>query len=234
MIDTLMPKLKVWEVDYSFIIKNYLDPKMWKETWTLFEYKNYVFTLKISSIDTEEKKVYFKVKSNKNFWRAETIAYWLDNMKVEMLKDLINGAIFRLMENIESDEIEHTSAYKYIANSSDEEEEFLKTIAEQFLDANNVSNKDIREVYIENYVSNHSTIGDRLSGLKQEMKYKLLTDLFLVFTKSIKDETRIKAVENKITYLDNCAEILQEVEEYMQYLETEEAKTEAENNLENI
>ena len=32
-----LPVLKVYEIDYSFIIKNYLNPEMWSKTWTLFQ-----------------------------------------------------------------------------------------------------------------------------------------------------------------------------------------------------
>ena len=28
--------LKVYDIDYSFIIKNYLSPELWEKTWTLF------------------------------------------------------------------------------------------------------------------------------------------------------------------------------------------------------
>lgn len=42
--------IKKYEVDYSFIIRNYLSPKMWEKVWTLFLYKNFRFTLQINSI----------------------------------------------------------------------------------------------------------------------------------------------------------------------------------------
>ena len=46
----VLPIIKVFDVDYSFIIKNYLDPKMWQKEWTLFlleeyeEFKEYIKT----------------------------------------------------------------------------------------------------------------------------------------------------------------------------------------------
>ena len=37
--------IKRYEVDYSFIIKNYLHESLWNKKWTLFVYKNYTFYL---------------------------------------------------------------------------------------------------------------------------------------------------------------------------------------------
>ena len=34
--DKLMIDLKVYDIDYEFIIKNYTDPKLWDKTWNLF------------------------------------------------------------------------------------------------------------------------------------------------------------------------------------------------------
>ena len=39
--------LKKYDVDYSFIIRNYLSPELWKKTWTLFVYKNIRITLNL-------------------------------------------------------------------------------------------------------------------------------------------------------------------------------------------
>ena len=36
-----MLALKVYDVDYSFIIKNYLDEKLWEKEWVIFVYKKF-------------------------------------------------------------------------------------------------------------------------------------------------------------------------------------------------
>ena len=38
-----LPIIKNFEIDYSFIIKNYLNPELWHKKWNLFIYKNFVF-----------------------------------------------------------------------------------------------------------------------------------------------------------------------------------------------
>ena len=83
--------IKVYKIDYEFIIKNYLDRKLWKQIWNLFVFKDNVFTLKLSSINTKEEKIYFDVEFNKlnNQWiysKNETVLYDLNNMTIELLK----------------------------------------------------------------------------------------------------------------------------------------------------
>lgn len=46
--------LKVYDVDYSFIIKNYLASDLWQKTWTLFVYKNVRVTLDLYKIEVKK------------------------------------------------------------------------------------------------------------------------------------------------------------------------------------
>lgn len=52
-----MLALKVYDVDYSFIIKNYLDERLWEKEWTIFTYKRYEITLKLDSINVRTKTI---------------------------------------------------------------------------------------------------------------------------------------------------------------------------------
>ena len=42
-----LPQIKVYEVDYQFIIDNYTSPELWDKVWNLFVFKNYVYNLGI-------------------------------------------------------------------------------------------------------------------------------------------------------------------------------------------
>ena len=65
-----LPTIKLYKIDYEFIIKNYLDKSLWKKIWNLFIFKNNIFTLQLASIDTKEEKIYFEINFNKlnNQW----------------------------------------------------------------------------------------------------------------------------------------------------------------------
>lgn len=228
--------IKVYEIDYEFIIKNYLDRKLWKQIWNLFVFKDNVFTLKLSSINTKEEKIYFDVEFNKlnNQWiysKNETVLYDLNNMTIELLKKSINGAIFRLAEKLDTVNIEKSDIYKEIKDSACQEEEALREIAEDFLDDNGVINEDIREVYIDVYIDDNKTIDDRLSKLKENLKYNFQTELLLMICELINDNTRKNNIINNLQNKNIIKEIQDEVNEYMKYIETDNWLDEARNNL---
>ena len=56
-----LPTIKNFEIDYSFIIKNYLNPELWHKKWNLFIYKSFVFSLELNSIYVQDEKIYFHV-----------------------------------------------------------------------------------------------------------------------------------------------------------------------------
>ena len=60
-MENKLPAIKVYDIDYSFIIKNYLNPEMWQKTWTLFQYKTFVVTLRLDSINCQKEKIFFQV-----------------------------------------------------------------------------------------------------------------------------------------------------------------------------
>ncbi len=229
----MLPKLKVYEVDYSFIIKNYLNPELWKKIWNLFIFKDYVFYLVLSNIDTEKMEIWFKVKCNKNENAYEYIRYSINNMTVDFLKNLINKAIYRLIDKTEVLFIQSTEGYKYINDGKDRQEKLLTEIAENFLDNNNVTNKDIRDVYVDYYVSENLDISEKLSDYVRECKYKYLSDLWLIFANSINDKNQAEFITRQLND-DEREEIIKEVEEYLKYLDTYEAVSDFENKLEII
>lgn len=80
--------IKKYEVDYSFIIRNYLSPKMWEKVWTLFLYKNFRFTLQISNIEVEHGiGIVFKLKLYApDFDDYEFVTHNIDNSNITILK----------------------------------------------------------------------------------------------------------------------------------------------------
>lgn len=232
------PQIKVYKIDYDFIIKNYTSPKLWDKIWNLFVYKNYVFTLNLSSINVKKKQIYFELKLNSalDIWNRNietTCMYDIQNMDINDLKRIINNNMLSLIIRLEESFIESKdSTYGYISNSRDDERDRLREIAEEFLDDNNVTNSEIRDVYIDYYVDNNETIYDQLRRCKETMKYNYLTDLYLMFAELTFDDD----LKNKIIINQNkdITEIEEEVREFMEYLETEEYSEEMKDKLESI
>lgn len=240
-----LPIIKVYDVDYSFIIKNYLNPEMWSKEWTLFQYKGFVFTLNINGIDCQNEKVSFNLYLKDTLERNKYYEEWcsypnrvsryiVHSLKIEdvnFLKRRIYSEMKEAIKVLENRRCQALDEYKEIEDSKDTEKYILTEIAEKFLDENNVTNEDIRDVYIKNYIENNSRIEDKLNEFKSNNRYRLLTDLYLILAESEKDEEFVKFI---LEYDEKCVDVYEEVKEYMEYLETEECRENLADKLEDI
>ena len=235
--------LKVCDVDYSFIIKNYLDEKLWDKEWTIFIYKNFQIILRLYSIDVRQKTIWFEVeiqdgnKENKSYWtksRKDIFKYFLSTENINILKQSLNLTIFCLMQTLEEEAyIKYTEDYYKLETMRSEESEKLEEIANDFLDNEGVTNEEIREAYIGYYVDKNENVYLLIDDYLNKMKYRMITDFYIVFLQAINDKERIKIIENKISS-EELEKTFEKIKEYEEYIETEEFKEEMEQNLEEI
>lgn len=233
-----LPIIKVYNIDFDFIIKNYTDKSLWDKEWTLFVFKNYVFTIRLDRIYTRSKKIVFAIKidSDLDIWckqRQTEIEYSYENMSINFLKSLINNKMGYLIEELEKNYIEEVDeTYLEVYNNRDIEEEQLKEIAENFLDENGVYNDEIREAYIEKYVDDNQRIWDYLFEIKRNKKYTYLTELWLIYAEMNND------IELKQTIRNNnekdITNIEKEIHEFIEQLGSDEYIEEMSGNLESI
>lgn len=228
--------LKVYDINYQFILDNYLDRSLWNKTWTVFEYKRFKVEMELYSIQTYNRSLYlrFKITDENMDYETSLISVYLDNFNMKVFDKQVKGCIFDLIKTLERNNyIAKSSEYKQIENSQKEEERTLTSIAEEFLDDNNVSNEDIREAYIYTYVSNNSKISSLLYRYKESNEYKFLTELYLVVTKLMDDDTRYKLVEDAIGE-DRTKQILDEYIRYNEYASSDNYSTDMNDLLESI
>ena len=230
----MLPTLKVYNIDYEFIIKNYLSQHLWQKIWTLLQYKEHIITLNLYKIMTKDNEIVFEIKYQ-GFWGTEYVNYNIANTSIKILKQQINGAMFRIIERYEESLIEASEGYKRIEDSKWEERMMLKSIARDFLDREGVTNDEIREVYIDRYVDKNETVYEQLSAYKRTSKYTVLTDLFLIFCEITLDKTRMKTiVDANVEHAVKLALIESEVKDFMERLDTTEYVEEMECELEGI
>lgn len=230
----MLPTLKVYNIDYEFIIKNYLSPSLWKKIWTLLQYKEHIITLNLYKIMTKDNEIVFEIKYQ-GFWGTEYVTYNINNTSIKILKQQINGAMFRIIERYEESLIEETEGYKRIEESKWEERNMLKDIARDFLDREGVTNDEIREVYIDRYVDKNETVYGQLSSYKRVSKYTILTDLFLIFCEITLDKTRMKTIiDANGEHTMRLTLIESEVKEFMERLNTTDYIEEMECELEGL
>lgn len=234
-------QIKTYDIDYSFIIKNYLDKSLWHKEWTLLVYKNFVFTITLNRIDVYDESLCFQikckyVKNELNCSLSTSIWHNLGNSNINVLKKQINGAIEDLIKGIEEDFIKNTSEYYQAEQLEDLEREKLEDYAKDFLDGEGVSNSEIRDAYIDYYVSKNSNFYYKNRVINAN-RYIMLFDLYLTFYQIKNDEVNIKKIETKYkTRYDNDSleKIKKEIEENLEYIETEEYEEDMKNNLESL
>lgn len=236
-MESKLPAIKVYDIDYSFIIKNYLNPEMWQKTWTLFQYKTFVVTLQIDYINCAEEKICFKVtlkdNSTENLYnyewgrntdkKAYCMAYYsLKINDINFLKREINSRVFDCITLLEKYNILASEECAGLEYEYSNETELLTQIAERFLDDNGVSNEDIRDAYINAYVNNNSKLDIYKSRLIETLQYQTFPDLYLVYANATGDEKVIKKWEEILNENNNLGELKDEIKEYLEYMNTEE------------
>lgn len=217
--------LKVYDVDYSFIIKNYLQPDLWDKTWTLFVYKNVRVTLELYQIDVRKPiKIVFKMRIQDENWNDYNfVTHDTENSNINVLKRQINGEIRDLINAMERFYISKEDGYKEIENLIYNEREQLEDIAKEYLDENNITLDDVRDAYIDRYVSDNQKAYTYRDNYYMGRKYKCLSDLWLVFYKAIGNNDRYDEVVNSLRYDEDFEEKMQEVKEYIDILSDDDS-----------
>lgn len=236
--------LKVYKMDYEFLIKNYLDRSMWDREWTLFEYKNYKVTMNIWSIMTRTEQISLDIRLhyvNENGYsdyKERTVSFSLKIEDITFLKRQINSAIFDLMVLVERDTaIEKTPEYYDLQDMRYEEKRKLEELATEFLNNANVTNSNLQDAYIEAYVEEYAKVPAMIRDYIENRVYQELPDLYLTWLSCLEDdpkkEIRTKEIQKA---LDDAKyqQIMEEVEEYKKYMQTEDYEEEMKSNLEEV
>lgn len=244
----MLPIIKVYDIDYSFIIKNYLNPEMWQKEWTLFVYKNFIVTLRIHSIDCYMNKITFKIlatdKDNEEkygyfdgiFHSNSTYNYVYFPLYVEdinILKKEIERTIKRCIDELENKLIKSSDGYLEIMETKKREKEILRGIAEDFLDNEHVTNDDIRDAYIDWYIDKMESTNSSADDFVDCNKYQMLTDIWYVFARIIKDDDLLEDIENSANE-EELQRILDEYEEYKDYIYSDEYESDMADGLEDL
>lgn len=221
MNNELVPK--VYDIDYSFLIKNYLSPDLWDKTWTLFVYRNVKVTLEMYNIAVRRPiKLTFKLTIYEgNFDTYDLVTHDMENSNFEVLKKQINGAIRDLINCLEIHHIKQEDGYKQIERNIREEREILKDIASSYLDTNGITLEDVRDVYIDRYVSDNEKGNTYRYNYLDGRKYKNRPDVWLVYYNILGDETKINAIKNILIRDDRFENLLEEFKEYNLIMEAD-------------
>lgn len=111
-----------------------------------------------------------------------------DYSKQKFQKDLLANAL-KLILNVEEGMITYYQEYQNAKKLEEDYEEKLKSIAEEFLDSEGVSNSDIREAYIDSYISK-CNIPDYSYDVIKNYKYTVIPHEYLMLTAFFNDKEK--------------------------------------------
>lgn len=242
-----LPILKVYDIDYSFIIKNYLDPSLWCKEWLLFCYKNFKVYISLSSIYCSEGKISFKIKvidgNNEDSYVSNGVFYdnsdysWayynFNTENIDILKKTIISTATGIINLLEEKLIRLEDGYKDISNVIEEKRELLTNIAKEFLDDNNVTNSDIREAYIDWYLDKMDDNNTLKTDYIGSRKYNVLTDIWYIWAQATNNDDLLAKIISSCS-ANKIARVKEDYEEYRDYLATQDFKDEAIDELEDI
>ncbi|OPZ33917.1 MAG: hypothetical protein BWY97_00063 [Tenericutes bacterium ADurb.BinA124] len=163
---------KIVKLDLDVILANYNKPAFWKKSWTIFKSDTLTLVAEIVQIDVRSSLITMNIKSASSKYydkkaRKQANISWVnasltipfaegnEYTKEKFQSDLVQCCI-RVIRSIETELIEKFAEYRNAKTLAYVEAEKLREIAEAYLDANNVTNSEIREGYIEYYIANAS------------------------------------------------------------------------------
>lgn len=220
--------IKVYDVDYSFIMKNYLDKELWNKTWTVFQWRNVIANISLWRIDVYDESVFMNVKvtdSDTGKSSSMLVYYFVDKCDIKFLKRKINSAIMDCIISIERQIIQDTGEYKNIRNMEYKEDKIISKIVEKYFNSKNIKSEVVIESTVEKCKENITRSGKFSDDYLDSMKYRVLEDLFLEFSR-ISDKEIDKSNLSTIDVVNNS-------QRYSDYIETEDFEKYVINYVEN-
>lgn len=238
---------KVVTLDLDVILANYNKPAFWKKTWTIFKNEDLTLIAKITQIDVISGFIYMIIKPESSYYtdkksKKQVYIHWCydtitipfneghEYTKEKFQSDVLANCI-KVITSIESQLIEKYSEYQRAREVKLEYRRTLTTIAENFLDEHNVTNKEIREAYISYYL-NKSDIPDYTTKVLENYRYTVIPYQYLMCAAFIGDRAKYDKIAEKCNKTRKSTKI--NIWLKMQELKSEEFTKAMEANLEAI
>ena len=210
---------KIYSFDPSFFIENYLDKRLWKKEWPIFEYDGFVFTVLLSTIWTYDMSLSLRVTLKKNeFTTSSTFFVYLENKDNDILinRRLVNTVI-SLIENYESSLIKESHNYLQAVELEEKFNKKLKRTARAYMRDNNITNRKIVKYYVEGFVRENTK--NFAFKVVQSNMHKVIPHLYIAWLSFVGDEDKLnKFLAEQPRY--DATEIIKEIENFKDFLES--------------
>lgn len=203
----------MYKLDYDYIFKNFLKKELWEKEWCLFEHDDLKIVAKLSNIDIERKKVSMKIYMEDNYWTYSFAYFYYDDAHYNQkcFQNSINDSVIAVIKEYENFQIHKTDEYKNAEEAEDEQEEELRNAAEDFLDNHGIENENIREAYIDAFVSENKKY--LRSDVVGKYRYKMTTNMYVLYASYIGDDEMFESYRPYLDESPDLEEIMEEIEQ---------------------
>jgi hypothetical protein len=145
---------RLYKINIKTILKNYLNREFWEKQWTVYEYDGLTIKISIREIYVRDNAVVLRVTRNGALW-GSTFSVNIDNHNEIVFTKSLMSAIKEQIRQHEYDSIVASAGYGQALQWDESTDENNTLKAEMMLDAENVTNKDVRDAFVDRYVSDN-------------------------------------------------------------------------------
>ena len=143
---------RLYKININTILKNYLNKEFWKKQWTVYEYDGLTIKLYIREIDVRDNAVVLRVTRNGALWGSAFSVNIDNHNEVVFTKSLISVIKDQIRQH-EYDSIVASEGYGQAVQWDESTDEHNRLKAEMMLDAENITNEDVRYAFVDRYIS---------------------------------------------------------------------------------
>lgn len=170
----------LYQINFRYILDNCLDKRMWRKSWTLFDYDQCILLLKLARINVADNNVVLKVATNENRWRSISFELPMDkaHFNTNVFYTKVFSALRDMIQMEERDLMDDHPLYLEGRKKDNLMNEANRIMAERRLDSLAIVDDEIRELYIEKYVSDNRT--DYTYDVVRRLRYTISTTRYLM------------------------------------------------------
>ena len=226
---------KLYKLDFKDLINNATNKEYWTKKWEIYNYDGMTIEFSLESINITNNKLSGLIRLNGGDGWSNPSAYITiplqeeNFLKLALERELVGKVDYLFLRQGEND-LRKTREYRDLEELESDFNDKLRGIAEDFLDSNNVYNDTIRDVYIDDYVSNNEK--DYTSDYLDKNKYNTYVPHRTTFAYIMGFSDKAESIIEDSSDID-LDWIFEEAEELRLKLE-EDNMEEFEENLEDI
>lgn len=173
----------VYKINFKFIIHNFNNPKVWKSSWTVYDYNGVKVKLSVDSINVRQNNLCLMLTGTTSDGDTEYNFIWLplskDHYNETVFNNMTFNALIELIRRLERQSIYKSQAYKSAKRFDADLREAREQIAYDFLDENGVTNDAIRDAYVRDVLHQFDAT-EQQNMVVQKLQYKLATKNYLM------------------------------------------------------